>query len=236
MKLLEILKKMLSCSATEVSESVEPFVDSNRHLEDYAGCDDLWLVAGDNTLTLVFNVLLGGLHNVLSYDPCSRDIQNCCSEISAIIGKNLEEVYESIVVKMGENQYLLNIGINLLQGPGIPLSQKLCEDLIDAFYPVIKRFVDEHIVDNKVGIYSVFADGGHGTSVGLLGLVNHLEKDGYACCGVGTSDHSSSYSLKLAKEWQGFKYIDCGYLLGDDMFSLLHDELVAKMGNGTIRQ
>ncbi len=247
MKLLQILKRMLSCGATEASESTEvlesagSFVEGDERLKDYIGLDDLRLVAGDSTLILVCNVLIGGLHNVLSYDSC-HDTQGFCSEINAIIGKNLEETYESIVVKIGENQYLLNIGVNLLLGNSPSLPQKRCEALIDAFYPIIKRFVDEHIVDNKVGIYSDFIDG-EGTSVGLLGLVNHLEKDGYMCCGVGTSDQTTSDSLKRAKGWQGFKYIDLAERIGGidilppeiDILSLLHNELVAKMGTGTVR-
>lgn len=246
MKLLEILKKLLSCATTETSESTEvgkstvlPLVDSNKETKDYADLDDIRLIVGDKTLTLVYNVCLGGLHNVLSYDPCSGATQDCFSEINAIIEKNLEEAYESIVVKTGENQYLLNIGVNLLLGPG-SLSQQLCDDVINVFYPIIKRFIDEHVVNNKVGVYSVFT-GGNGTSVGLLGLVNLLEKDGYICCGVGTSYDSHSYPLKRAKGWHGFTYIALEELIKDTeklpkikILSLLHDELVAKMGDGTV--
>lgn len=244
MKLLEILKRMLSCCATEAPKSVEAsesaalcFVDGNSHPNDYADLDDIRIVAGDNTLTLVYNVCLGGLHNVLSYDPCSGAIQDCFSEINAIIGKNIEEAYKSVVVKIEESQYLLNIGINQQLGPG-SLSQKLCEDVISAYYPIIKRFVDEHVVGNKVGVYSVFKDG-NGTSVGLLGLVNHLEKDGYICYGVGTSYDSTSYSLKRAKGWQGFTYVELEKLTkGKDklpnILSLLHDKLVVKMDSTTV--
>lgn len=241
MKLLEILKKLLSCATTETSESTEvgkstvlPLVDSNKETKDYADLDDIRLIVGDKTLTLVYNVCLGGLHNVLSYDPCSGATQDCFSEINAIIEKNLEEAYESIVVKTGENQYLLNIGVNLLLGPG-SLSQQLCDDVINVFYPIIKRFIDEHVVNNKVGVYSVFT-GGNGTSVGLLGLVNLLEKDGYICCGVGTSYDSHSYPLKRAKGWHGFTYIALEELIKGkekspevNILSLLHDKLVAKM-------
>jgi len=250
MKLLEILKRMLSCSATEASDSTEAskstvlrFVDGNRCPKDYADLDDLRLIVGDNTLTLVYNICLGGLHNVLSYDPCSGATQDCFSEINTIIENNFEEAYESIVAKTGENQYLLNIGVNLQLGAG-SLSQKLCEDLIDVFYPIIKRFVDKHIVDNQIGVYSVFKDG-YGTSVGLLGLVNHLEKNGYKCCGVGTSTSydSTSYSLKRAKGWQGFTYIELEKLIKGkeklpegNILSLLHDELVAKMDSNTVCQ
>lgn len=246
MKLLEILKKMLSCATTETSEPTEvpkstvlPLVDSNKESKDYADLDDIRLVVGDKTLALVYNVCLGGLHNVLHYDPCSHDTQDCFSEINAIIEKNLEEAYKSIVVKTGENQYLLNIGVNLLLGPG-SLSQQLCDDVINVFYPIIKRFIDEHVVNNKVGVYSVFT-GGNGTSVGLLGLVNLLEKDGYICCGVGTSYDSHSYPLKRAKGWHGFTYIALEELLKDkeelpmaSILSLLYDELVAKMGGDTV--
>lgn len=241
MKLLEILKKLLSCATTETSESTEvgkstvlPLVDSNKETKDYADLDDIRLIVGDKTLTLIYNVCLGGLHNVLSYDPCSGATQDCFSEINAIIEKNLEEAYESIVVKTGENQYLLNIGVNLLLGPG-SLSQQLCDDVINVFYPIIKRFIDEHVVNNKVGVYSVFT-GGNGTSVGLLGLVNLLEKDGYICCGVGTSYDSHSYPLKRAKGWHGFTYIALEELIKGkekspevNILSLLHDKLVAKM-------
>lgn len=241
MKLLEILKKMLSCATTETSESTEvskstvlPLVDSNKESKDYADLDDIRLVVGDKTLALVYNVCMGGLHNVLSYDPCSGATQDCFSEINAIIEKNLEEAYESIVVKTGENQYLLNIGVNLLLGPG-SLSQQLCDDVINVFYPIIKRFIDEHVVNNKVGVYSVFT-GGNGTSVGLLSLVNLLEKDGYICCGVGTSYDNHSYPLKRAKGWHGFTYIALEELIKGkekspevNILSLLHDKLVAKM-------
>lgn len=241
MKLLEILKKLLSCATTETSESTEvskstvlPLVDSNKGSKDYADLDDIRLVVGDKTLALVYNVRLGGLHNVLSYDPCSGATQDCFSEINAIIEKNLEEAYESIVVKTGENQYLLNIGVNLLLGPG-SLSQQLCDDVINVFYPIIKRFIDENVVNNKVGVYSVFT-GGYGTSVGLLSLVNLLEKDGYICCGVGTSYDNHSYPLNRAEGWDGFTYIALEELIkGTEklpkikILSLLHDRLVAKM-------
>lgn len=246
MKLLEILKRMLSSGTTEASESTEvlkptvlPLVDGNKGSKDYADLDDIRLVVGDKTLSLVYDVCLGGLHNVLSYDPCPGATQDCFSEINAIIEKNLEEVYDSIVVKTGENQYLLNIGVNLMLGPR-SLSQQLCDDVINVFYPIIKRFIDEHVVDDKVGVYSVFKDG-NGTSVGLLGLVNHLEKDGYICCGVGTSYDRTLYSLKRAKGWQGFKYIDLEELIKDkeklsevNILSLLYDELVAKMKSHTV--
>ena len=246
MKLLEILKRMLSSGTTEASESTEvlkptvlPLVDGNKGPKDYADLDDIRLVVGDKTLSLVYDVCLGGLHNVLSYDPCPGATQDCFSEINAIIEKNLEEVYDSIVVKTGENQYLLNIGVNLMLGPR-SLSQQLCDDVINVFYPIIKRFIDEHVVDDKVGVYSVFKDG-NGTSVGLLGLVNHLEKDGYICCGVGTSYDRTLYSLKRAKGWQGFTYIDLEELIKDkeklpevNILSLLHDELVLKMESTTV--
>ena len=240
MKLLEILKKMLSCATTETSESTEvgkstvlPLVDSNKETKDYADLDDIRLIVGDKTLALVYNACLGGLHNVLSYDPCSGATQDCFSEINAIIEKNLEEAYESIVVKTGENQYLLNIGVNLLLGPG-SLSQQLCDDVINVFYPIIKRFIDENVVNNKVGVYSVFT--GDGTSVGLLSLVNLLEKDGYICCGVGTSYDNHSSPLKRAKGWHGFTYIALEELIkGTEklpkikILSLLHDRLIEKM-------
>lgn len=216
-----------------------PLVDSNKESKDYADLEDIRLVVGDKTLALVYNVRLGGLHNVLSYDPCSGATQDCYSEIKVIIEKNLEEAYESIVVKTGEDQYLLNIGVKLQLGNG-SLSQQLCGDVINVFYPIIKRFIDEHVVNNKVGVYSVFT-GGNGTSVGLLGLVNLLEKDGYICCGVGTSYDSHSYPLKRAKGWHGFTYIALEELIKDTeklpkikILSLLHDELVAKMGDGTV--
>lgn len=241
MKLLEILKKMLSCATTETSESTEvgkstvlPLVDSNKETKDYADLDDIRLIVGDKTLALVYNACLGGLHNVLSYDPCSGATQDYFSEINAIIEKNLEEAYESIVVKTGENQYLLNIGVNLLLGSG-SLSQQLCDDVINVFYPIIKRFIDENVVNNKVGVYSVFT-GGNGTSVGLLSLVNLLEKDGYICCGVGTSYDNHSYPLKRAKGWHGFTYIALEELIkGTEklpkikILSLLHDRLIEKM-------
>ena len=241
MNLLKILKGMLSCAATEASESTEvskstvlPLVDSNKRSKDYADLEDIRLVVGDKTLALVYNVRLGGLHNVLSYDHCSGATQDCFSEIKVIIEKNLEEAYESIVVKTGEDQYLLNIGVHLRLGNG-SLSQQLCGDVINVFYPIIKRFIDEHVVNNKVGVYSVFT-GGYGTSVGLLGLVNLLEKDGYICCGVGTSYDSHSYPLKRAKGWHGFTYIALEELIKGkekspevNILSLLHDKLVAKM-------
>lgn len=241
MKLLEILKKMLSCATTETSESTEvgkstvlPLVDSNKESKDYADLNDIRLIVGDKTLALVYNVGLGGLHNVLSYDPCSHDTKDCFSEINAIIEKNLEEAYESIVVKTGENQYLLNIGVDLQLGGG-SLSQQLCDDVINVFYPIIKRFIDENVVNNKVGVYSVFT-GDNGTSVGLLSLVNLLEKDGYICCGVGTSYDNHSYSLKRAKSWHGFTYIALEELIkGTEklpmikILSLLHDRLIEKM-------
>lgn len=92
MKLLEILKRMLSCATTETSEPTEvskstvlPLVDSNKESKDYADLDDIRLVVGDKTLALVYNVCMGGLHNVLHYDPCSHDTQDCFSEINAII-------------------------------------------------------------------------------------------------------------------------------------------------------
>lgn len=65
MKLLEILKRMLSCAATEASESTEvskstvlPLVDSNKESKDYADLEDIRLVVGDKTLALVYNVRL----------------------------------------------------------------------------------------------------------------------------------------------------------------------------------
>lgn len=241
MKLLEILKKMLSCSSPQVTSEESKTSVSTSGIAKWessangAELDDIRLVVGDNTLTLVYNVCLGGLHNVLSYDPCSGALQDCFAEINSIISKNFEEAYDSIVIKTGENQYLLNIGVNLQMGNG-SLSQKLCEDLIHVFYPIIKRFVKEYVVDNKVGIYTVFTDEEIGTSVGLLGLVNHLKKDGYVCSGVGTAYRHGSFSLKRAKGWENFTFVDLGELLKGkeklpkaNILPLLHDELIANM-------
>ena len=134
--------------------------DGNKGAKDYADLDDIRLVVGDYTLTLVYNVCLGGLHNVLSYDPCSGATQNCFTEINAIIEKSFDEVYDSIVVKTGENQYLLNIGVNLMLGPG-SLSQQLCDDVINNHrlehqnnprWCQDANGIYDHLLDNRIAL------------------------------------------------------------------------------------
>ena len=235
MKLLEILKKILCCEAPETSAKNDvlgrPSISLNKASVSLAAVDDIRIVVGDNTLSLVYDACLGGLHNALSYDPCSGALQDCFSELNTIIGENLEEVYDSIIVKTGENQYLLNIVVNLLVGAG-KLFPKLCEDLIDVFYPVIKKFIDNNIVDNKVGIYSAFTDAG--TSLGLFALMRHLKQDGYMCCGVVAT--IKGYSLERTKVLYDFSYVDVEKLAKDNedfdirnLPSLLHNEVVGKM-------
>lgn len=237
MKLLEILKKILCCGVSETASSNDVLDNSPKNInkvsQSFVAIDDIRIVAGDNTLSLVYDACLGGLHNALSYDPCSGALQDCFSELNTIIGENLEEVYDSIIVKTGENQYLLNIGVNLLVGAG-KLFPKLCEDLIDVFYHVIKKFIDNNIVDNKVGIYSAFTD--DGTSLGLFALMRHLKQDGYMCCGVVAT--IKGYSLKRTKVLDDFSYVDVEKLAKDNedfdirkLPSLLHDEVVRKMSS-----
>lgn len=238
MKLLEILKKILCCGVSDTASSNDVLDNSSQNInkvsQSLVAIDDIRIVVGDNTLSLVYDASLGGLHNALSYDPCSGALQDCFSELNTIISENLEEVYDSIIVKTGENQYLLNIGVNLLVGAG-KLFPKLCEDLIDVFYPVIKKFIDNNIVDNKVGIYSAFTD--DGTSLGLFALMRHLKQDGYMCCGVAAT--IKGYSLKRAKVLDDFSYVDIEKLAKDNedfdirkLSSLLHDEVVRKMSSG----
>ncbi len=246
MKILEVLKKMLSCDTTGKSEenvchspAEESHKTETKATDDYASPDDIRLAVGDDTLVLVYDLLLGGLHNALAYDPCSGIVKDCFSEIHSILAENLEEAYQSIIVKTGEHEYLLNIGANLLLSIG-EWPQEICEDLIDAFYPVIKLFVDNHIVGNKVGVYSIFTN--DGTSVGLPGLIHNLEKDGYLCCGVGTTFYKDSSSLERVKGWENFTHIDMNELpenivkapnieqACDMTLSFLHDEVIAEIG------
>ncbi len=245
MKTLEILKEMLACDTAHISKEnichstvEESHKAETKTTDDYASPDDIRLVVGNDTLVLVYDVGLGGLHNALSYDPCSGNVKDCFSEISNIVVENLEEACQSIIVKKGEHEYLLNIGANLLLGTG-NLPQEICENSIDAFYPAIKRFVDDHIVGDKVGVYSIFTD--DGTSVGLLGLIQNVEKDGYICRGVGTTFGKESSSLGRARGWENFTYVDMNELPENILkapiqqaygmtLSVLHDKVVAEMG------
>lgn len=247
MKILEILKKILSSDATGNSEenmslcsAGEPYAET-KTANDYVAPDDIRLVVGDDMLAIIYDIQIGGLHNALSYDPCSGIFKDCLSEINNIVCENLEEVYQSIIVKTNEHEYLLNIGTNLMLGAS-SLSQEIYEILIDAFYPIIKRFIDDHITGNKVGIYSIFANENGGTSVGLQGLVRNIEKDGYVCVGVGTAFKYNKvpFSLEIAKEWENFTYIDMNELPENILkspisqaqtmiLSLLHNKVIAKM-------
>ena len=232
---------MLSCGASEVTSEETPDFASLSHIAkdkdsaDYARVDDIRLVVGNDTLILVSDACLGGLHNILwtnTDTTCSGVRLLCFSEISAIISKNLEEAYKSCAVKIDGHQYLLNIYI----------PNRFLKSRIDVFYPIIKRFVDDRIEDNKLGLYSVFT--GRGTSADLCDLVNHLEHDGYICCGVGTSITTTAVNataslLRWAKEWNGFDYIDTEDLAAnkegfhiEDIPSLLYDKVVDVMRGG----
>ncbi len=168
MSMLPILKKIFK-NQTENKPCGEGIVSNEANQQstaDIVGIHDLMIVAGNKTLILISDKRRVGLWMSDGvYDPCSATAAEGHNQINQLIHENLDELYDSLIYPLEENLFFLNITDSTnrgnLSGEGWIM---LCHEMLDVFFPIIYRFVEENAINKKVGVI-VFPND-RGTSIG----------------------------------------------------------------------
>lgn len=188
----------------ERTEPTELKTSSNTYTPNH---NDIRIVVGEDVLIITDDKQIGGLWaGVGNYDPCSGSYQECFDAMKKLINENFNEACDSLIFKLKEHLYLVNItdGQNRSASSGMsPEDLHLCEDKIDVFYPIINHFVCEHSFDHKIGFVNIF---GGGTSIGLAHLCSKLKADGFECYTEGAVLHIPF--LKRRNEYVLARYHD----------------------------
>ena len=189
---------------------------TNRAPEKYIpNANDIRIIAGNATLVITDDKSIGGLWvGVSNYDPCSGSEQECFDAMRNLISSNFEEACESLIFKLDENLFILNIADcqnRWTYDKCGTLYFHLCEDKIGVFYPIIRNFIETNSIGKKFGVTICF---GGGTSIGLLSLVNKLKEDGFSYYVLGTTlpfhkKKEESVSEMLGKSIDNFEWFDC---------------------------
>ena len=217
-----ILKSMFSSQEETANAFKNETIDNSSSIispktpDKYiASANDIRIIAGDATLVITDDKRIGGLWvGVSNYDPCSGTEQECFEAMRNLISDNFEEACETLMFKLNENLYLINIADSHNRSKYDEdelFYLHLCEDKIGVFYPIIKNFIDKHSGGKYFGVTICF---GSGTSIGLCNLVNRLKKDGYYYYVLGTTlpflnRKKESWSERHGKNIDNFEWFDC---------------------------
>lgn len=217
-----ILKSMFSSQKETANTSRNGDTDdlssiiTNRAPEKYIpNANDIRIIAGNATLIITDDKSIGGLWvGVSNYNPCSGSEQECFDAMRNLISSNFEEACESLIFKLDENLFILNIADcqnRWTYDKCGTLYFHLCEYKIGVFYPIIRNFIETNSIGKKFGVTICF---GGGTSIGLRSLVNKLKEDGFSYYVLGTTlpfhkKKEESVSEMLGKSIDNFEWFDC---------------------------
>lgn len=173
---------------------------------------DLMIVAGESSLVLTSDQGIGGLWNILDFDPCSGSTSECLAEMKTLLDEHLDEAYDAVIFPLDEdNVFLLNMtdGINgSLCNEDSKYYKQFIDDKLDVFYPVIKMFVEKNSSNKTVGIIIYY---GGGTGIGHSHLSELLMNDGFRCVIEGSrppflfkESLSESLAIKGIGEYEVF--------------------------------
>lgn len=136
-----ILKQMFG-GHTEVGTTPTEF--NTSYYTYVPNPNDIRIVAGDDVLIITDDKQIGGLWaGVDNYDPCSGSEQECFSVMRKLINENIDEACDSLIFKLKEHLYLVNLADCHNRSAFSETSLfylHLCEDKIDVFYPHNQSF------------------------------------------------------------------------------------------------
>ena len=127
---------------------------------DQLDVQDLRIVAGNKTLTIIYDRCEFGLHSFEIYDYCITSDEVGHKLMAQIIRENEDKAYKSLLIKSSEDEFWLNIADCTNRGAG--KYYELHKQMIEVFEPIILKFVKDNAVLDNVGI--CVASGEYGTS------------------------------------------------------------------------
>ncbi|WP_285820643.1 hypothetical protein [Bacteroides acidifaciens] len=128
---------------------------------DHFDVHDLRIVAGNKTLTVIYDRRELGLHSFGIYDYCSTSDEEGHKLMAQIIRENEDEAYKSLLIESSEDELWLNIADCTNRGAGA--YHELYEQMIEVFEPIILKFIKDNAVLDNVG-FCVADFGDYGTS------------------------------------------------------------------------
>ena len=182
MRILSILKDIFKIQRNE-----NPF--GNKRMDNccpHSTCDDefedihdLMIVAGAKTLILISDKRRVGLWMTAGgYDSCSVLPSDGHAQMNQFINDNLEDLYNSLLYPLEEGVLFLNITDCTNRGgrnnEGLRI---LYNEMLDVFFPIIGKFVEENALYKNVSV--IVLPGNRGTSLIADQLCYRLLKQKY---------------------------------------------------------
>ena len=142
-------------------ERIVQCITEDGYALDHFDVQDLRIVAGNKTLTIIYNRCEFGLHSFNIYDYCTTSAKVGHKLMAQIIRENEDEAYKSLLIESSEDGLWLNIADCTNRGAGA--YHELYEQMIEVFEPIILKFVKDNAVRDNVG-FCVADFGDYGTS------------------------------------------------------------------------
>lgn len=174
MSILSALKKICQKNVEEnpFSDSTELYTPVNME-----SLNDLIIVAGTKTLVLISDKRRVGLWMTDGgYDYCLTNKNDGHSFIHNYIIDHLDELYEALLYPLEDNLFFLNIADATNRGAGT-IDKSLYEEMLDVFFPIIDRFIQENLENHNLGV--IMIPGRLGTSITAGHLCNRLSALNY---------------------------------------------------------
>lgn len=117
---------------------------------DHFDVHDLRIVAGNKTLTIIYDRRELGLHSFGIYDYCTTSDEEGHKVMAQIIRENEDEAYKSLIIESSEDELWINIADCTNRGVGS--YNRLYNQMIEVFEPLLLKFINDNAVYNNIGL------------------------------------------------------------------------------------
>ncbi len=164
---------------THISKSIDwksiiCAIIEDGYTPDHFDEHDLRIVAGNKTLTIIYDRRELGLHSFRIYDYCTTSDEEGHKMMAQIIRENEDEAYKSLIIESSKDELLINIADCTNRGGG--QLGEVCNQMIKVFEPIILKFIKSNAVNNNIGLCVSFGE--DSTSLGAHLLCQKLKELG----------------------------------------------------------
>ena len=152
---------------------VNAIIEDGYTLEHF-DTHDLRIVAGNKTLTIIYDKRELGLHSFGIYDYCTTSDEEGHKLMAQIIRENEDDAYKSLITESSKDNLWINIADCTNRGAG--QLGRVCNQMIEVFEPIILKFIKSNAANNNIGLCLSFEE--DSTSLGAHLLCQKLKEWG----------------------------------------------------------
>lgn len=169
----EPIKGILVPKSIDWERLVSAIIEDGYTL-DHFDVHDLRIVAGNKTLTIIYDRRELGLHSFGIYDYCTTSDEEGHKAMAQIIRENEDEAYKSLIIESSKDNLWINIADCTNRGAG--QLGRVCNQMIEVFEPIILKFIKSNAANNNIGLCLSFEE--DSTSLGAHLLCQKLKEWG----------------------------------------------------------